>query len=56
MENKEYKNMPLNSRKIVKSVFFVIIFWTITALLLTGIYQIVDAIDITNYVGQLFSK
>ena len=48
--------MQLKSREIVRSILFVVIFWTVTILLFVGMYQLVNAIDITNHVGQLFSK
>ena len=48
--------MQLKSREIVRSILFVVIFWTVITLLFVGMYQLVNAIDITNHVGQLFSK
>ena len=48
--------MQLSSREIVRSILFVVIFWTVTTLLFVGLYQLADAIDITNHVGQMFSK
>lgn len=48
--------MQLSSREIVRSILFVVIFWTVTTLLFVGLYQLVNAIDITNLVGQMFNK
>ena len=46
--------MQMASREIVRSVIFLIVFWTVVTLLFVGMYQLVNAIDITGIIGQLF--
>lgn len=43
-----------SKKDIVLSILFVIIFWIFTTFLITGIYHVINAVDITEYANQIF--
>lgn len=48
--------MKTHSREILRSVLFIIVFWTVTALLFIGLYQITKAVDITGFAIQMLME
>lgn len=47
--------LTLSKRTIIRSVLFVIVFWSLTGILMYGLYHLVNFIDVSAILHELFA-